>query len=355
VPIHVEEGTPVGLTERECHSLKDMLLFIKEVYGNRHVRKTAMNAGSSRSHTALIMKSYFCDSKTGDCVQSKFTLFDLAGAERQNKTGGKQITPQEAMIQCYKGKDPGIGGEGAIINWDLTSMMNQVQKAADCAQKKTPYKCGTAMMTPAMQVICSCFDGRALLGMVVCASQAPQHGSETWFSMTMGEKLATLKSPVQARKIEKIEKIIKDRQDRLQKAEKSLKDKGSGHRCAEGWKAMITGLTRELEILEELKKYDATKDQMSVATRKLFGLFTPEEQPMDEKEAKVRECFEKADVNGDKQISKDEFMSMFAKLPNTKGMPERDIEALFNDMDKNKNGFLSFDEFFDYMYPKNGA
>merc|ERR1719159_2421532 len=343
-PVYIDDGNPVGLVERECKTSKEMCEFLKEVYGNRHVRKTAMNEGSSRSHTALILKCYFCDSKDGDCVTSKFTLFDLAGAERTGKTGGKQMSPQDAMAAVYKGKDPGVGGEGAIINWDLTSLMNEVQKATDAAQKKRPYKCGTAMMTPAMQTICSCFDGRALLGMVVCASQAPQHGSETWFSMTMGEKLATLKSPVQARKIEKIEKIIKDRQDRLQKAEKSLKDKGSGHRCAEGWKAMITGLTRELEILEELKKYDETKDQCSVAMRKLFGLFTPEEQSENEKEAKVRECFEKADVNGDKQISKDEFMRMFTQLPQTKGMPERDIEFLFNDIDKNKNGLLSLDD-----------
>merc|ERR1719446_437975 len=171
-----------------------------------------MNAGSSRSHTALIMKCYFCDSKDGDFVQSKFTLFDLAGAERQSKTGGKQMSPMDAMAAAYKGKDVGVGGEGAIINWDLTSMMNQVEKATDCAKKgKAAYKCGTAMMTPAMQTICSCFDGRALLGMVVCLSQAPQNGSESWFSCTMGEKLASLKSRVVPKKMGKIEPTIKDR------------------------------------------------------------------------------------------------------------------------------------------------
>merc|ERR1711977_451187 len=164
--------------------------------------------------------------------------------ERQSKTGGKQMSPMDAMAAAYKGKDVGVGGEGAIINWDLTSMMNQVEKAGDAAKQKKVYKCGTAMMTPAMQTICSCFDGRALLGMVVCASQAPQHGAETWFSMEMGAKLATLKSPVEPRKIEKIESMIKDRQDRLQKAEKSLKDKPK-HRCADAWKAQITGLGAE--------------------------------------------------------------------------------------------------------------
>jgi hypothetical protein len=136
-PIHIEDGRPVGLTERECTSSKDMCNFLKEVYGNRHTRKTDMNEGSSRSHTALIMKCYFCDSKDGDLVQSSFTLFDLAGAERQSKTGGKQLSPLDAMTAAMKGKDPGIGGEGAIINWDLTCMMDQVQKATDCAQKKT--------------------------------------------------------------------------------------------------------------------------------------------------------------------------------------------------------------------------
>merc|ERR1719240_1608723 len=100
------------------------------------------------------------------------------------------------MAAAYKGKDVGVGGEGAIINWDLTSMMNQVEKAGDAAQKKKVYKCGTAMMTPAMQTICSCFDGRAVMGMIVCMSQAPQNGQETFFSCTMGAKLAELKSPL---------------------------------------------------------------------------------------------------------------------------------------------------------------
>lgn len=350
VPVFIEDGNPIGLTERECTSLKDMTIFLKEVYGNRHVRKTAMNEGSSRSHTALIMKCYFCDSKDGDCVQSKFTLFDLAGAERQGKTGGKQLSPLEAMTLAYKGKDVGIGGEGAIINWDLTSMMNEVQKATDCASKKKAYKTGTAMMTPAMQTICSCFDGRALMGMVVCVSQAPQHGQETWFSCEMGERLASLKSPVQARKIEKIEKIIKDRESKLQKAEKSLKEK-PGNKFADTWKAQVQGLTLELSILNELKKYDPEKDQINVFVRKKFGLFTPEEETEEEKEKKVRECFEKADANGDKVISKDEFMNIFTKLPGTDLTTEH-IEGLFKQIDANGNGVLTFDEFFDYMYPK---
>eukprot|EP00746_Dinoflagellata_sp_MGD_P154398 gnl/MRDRNA2_/MRDRNA2_84782_c0_seq1.p1 gnl/MRDRNA2_/MRDRNA2_84782_c0~~gnl/MRDRNA2_/MRDRNA2_84782_c0_seq1.p1 ORF type:complete len:626 (+),score=141.81 gnl/MRDRNA2_/MRDRNA2_84782_c0_seq1:86-1963(+) len=351
-PVFIDEGNPVGLVERECKTSKEMCEFLKEVYGNRHVRKTAMNEGSSRSHTALILKCYFCDSKDGDCVTSKFTLFDLAGAERTGKTGGKQMSPQDAMAAVYKGKDPGVGGEGAIINWDLTSLMNEVQKATDAAQKKRKYKCGTAMMTPAMQTICSCFDGRALLGMVVCMSQAPQHGSETWFSCEMGERLAALKSPVQARKIEKIEAVIKDRKTRLQKAEKSLKDK-PGNKFAPTWTAQVQGLTLELSVLNELKQYDESKDQVNVFVRKKFGLYTPEEETEEEKEAKVRACFEKADANGDKVISKDEFMNIFTKLPKCDLLPEH-IEALFKQIDTNNNGQLSFDEFFDYMYPKTG-
>merc|ERR1719359_2424620 len=146
-------------------------------------------------------------------------------------------------------------------------------------------------MTPAMQTIASCFDGRALLGMIVCMSQSPQHGSETWFSCEMGERLAALKSPVQPRKIEKIDKVIKDREKKLEKAEKSLKDK-PGNKYAPTWTAQVKGLTLEISILDELKQYDPAKDQVNVFVRKKFGLFTPEEETEEEKEAKVRECFE---------------------------------------------------------------
>jgi len=273
VPVSIEDGRPQGLSEREVTSPKDTCDFLKEVYGNRHVRKTAMNEGSSRSHTALILKAYFCDSKDGDYIQTSFTLFDLAGAERVSKTGGNFISPMDAMVAVSKGKDPGTGGEGAIINWDLTSMMNQVQAAADAAKVKgKKYKCGTALITPAIQTIASCFDGRALMGMVVCVSQAPQHGSETWFSLQMGEKLASLKSNVQPKKMGKIANVIKDRQGKLAKAEKSVKDKPT-HKFATAWKSQITGLTLELKILDELKVYDPAKDQVSIFVRKKLGLF----------------------------------------------------------------------------------
>merc|ERR1719326_1229887 len=126
--------------------------------------------------------------------------------------------------------------------------MNQVQKANDAAKSKKKYTCGTAMITPAIQTIASCFDGRALMGMVVCVSQAPQHGSETWFSLQMGEKLASLKSNVQPKKMGKIANVIKDRQGKLAKAEKNLKDKPT-HKFATAWKSQITGLTLELKIL----------------------------------------------------------------------------------------------------------
>merc|ERR1711907_676203 len=100
--------------------------------------------------------------------------------------------------------------------------------------------------------------------------------------MGMGERLAALKSPVQARKIEKIEKVIKDRETRLQKAEKSLKDK-PGNKYAATWTAQVQALTLELSILHELKKYDPAKDQVNVFIRKKFGLYTPDEETEAEK------------------------------------------------------------------------
>jgi len=350
VPVFIDEGRPVGLTERECKDSKDMCQFLKEVYGKRHVRKTNMNEGSSRSHTALILKVYFCDSKDGDFIQNSFTLFDLAGAERQSKTGGKQLSPMEAFSMVSKGKDPGTGGEGAIINWDLSSMMDQVQKATDLSIKKKKYKCGTALITPAIQMIANCFDGRALLGMVVCLSQAPQNGSESWFSCTMGEKLASLKSNVTARKLGKIEKTIKDREETLKKARKSLNEKPTS-KFASTWTAQVTGLTTELAILNELKVYDPAKDQVSIFVRKKFGLYIGMQGASEEDTiAQVRECFEQADANKDRVLSLEEMKSVFNKLPSSNLAPEH-IEGLFKQMDKDGDGSVSFDEFFAYIFP----
>lgn len=185
-------------------------------------------------------------------------------------------------------------------------------------------------------------------------SQAPQHGSESWFSMTMGEKLAALKSQIVPRKIEKVEKLIKDAEARIKKAEASLK-KSPGNKFADTWKAQVSTLTKEIAIYNELKYYDAEKDKLDVFVRKKFGLFAPlEGASMAEKEAKVRECFEQADTNGDKSLSKEEFVNIFSKLKNHGLTPEH-IEGLFKQMDTNGNGVISFDEFFAYMFPKEAA
>lgn len=352
-PVIIEDGRPQGLTEREVKSPKDTCDFLKEVYGNRSVRKTAMNEGSSRSHTALILKAYFCDSKDGDYVQTSFTLFDLAGAERTSKTGGAFVSPMDAMVACGKGKDPGIGGEGAIINWDLSSMINQVQKATDANTGKGKYKCGTAMITPAIQTIASCFDGRAHLGMVVCLSQAPQNGSESWFSCTMGEKFAALKSRVVPRKMGKIEKVIKDRKDKLKKNEDNLKSKPN-HKFAAAWTAQITGLTLELQILNELKVYDPAKDQVSIFVRKKLGLFASTEgASQDEQVAEVRAAFEKADSNKDQVLSMDEVVALFSQIPNS-NLTQEHVEGLFKQIDVDSDGKVTFDEFFNYLFPKSG-
>eukprot|EP00928_Gymnodinium_smaydae_P041803 TRINITY_DN28247_c0_g4_i1.p1 TRINITY_DN28247_c0_g4~~TRINITY_DN28247_c0_g4_i1.p1 ORF type:complete len:616 (+),score=104.98 TRINITY_DN28247_c0_g4_i1:321-2168(+) len=351
VPVFIEDGRPVGLTEQEVHSSKDVSTFLMDVYGNRHVRKTKMNEGSSRSHTALILKVYFCDSKGGDFSHNSFTLFDLAGAERVGKTGGKFISPMDAMAAVAKGKDPGTGGEGAIINWDLSCMMDQVQKATDCANKKRPYKVGTALITPAIQTIASCFDGRALMGMVVCVSQAPQHGSETWFSCTMGERLASLRSRVQARKMRNIADVIKECEDKLKKVQKNLKDKPK-HKFAMTWTAQATGLQKELAVLAELKKYDPSRDQVSVFVRKQLGLFANTEgSSEDEQKAAVRAVFEEADTNKDQVLSFEEIVTIFSKLQRM-NIDREDLEVLYKQMDKNKDGKVSYDEFFNYLFKK---
>jgi len=261
------------------------------------------------------------------------------------------MSPQDAMVAAMKGKDVGIAGEGAIINWDLSSMMDQVQKASDCAKTKRTYKCGTSLITPAIQTIASCFDGRALLGMVVCLSQAPQNGSESWFSCTMGEKLASLKSRVVPKKPGKIEKVIKEKQDKIKKCEKSLKDKPT-HKFAPQWKAQITGLTLELQYLDELKVYDASKDQTSVFLRKKLGLFAETEGAAeDEQIAVVRKAFEQADSNGDKELSLGEFRAIFAALSGGSLLPEH-VDGLFEQIDTDNDKSVSFDEFFTYMFPK---
>lgn len=127
--------------------------------------------GSSRSHCAFILTMRQVKENTGECVINKFTVVDLAGAERPSSTGGERISAFEAYMEIYRGKEA-TGATGTLINYELHLLGQEIIKATEQHKKRKGHKAMKQWSPPAVQFLSSCFDGSSLLGVVLCLSQA---------------------------------------------------------------------------------------------------------------------------------------------------------------------------------------
>ncbi|XP_064551593.1 kinesin-like protein Klp68D [Drosophila montana] len=79
-----------------CKSVDDMTNVMKVGNKNRTVGFTNMNEHSSRSHAIFMIKIEMCDTETNTIKVGKLNLIDLAGSERQSKTGASAERLKEA-------------------------------------------------------------------------------------------------------------------------------------------------------------------------------------------------------------------------------------------------------------------
>ncbi|XP_067623644.1 kinesin-like protein Klp68D [Eurosta solidaginis] len=79
-----------------CKSVDDMLNVMHIGNKNRTVGFTNMNEHSSRSHAIFMIRIEMCDIETNTIKVGKLNLIDLAGSERQSKTGASAERLKEA-------------------------------------------------------------------------------------------------------------------------------------------------------------------------------------------------------------------------------------------------------------------
>ena len=220
-PVEVDaDRVPVGYKEHQLTNLNDLISFLQDVSKLRKSFGTLMNNssnvhdGSSRSHCALILTlrqlRIGANANAGgecECMVNKFTMVDLAGAERPSTTGGDRMSGYETMLQIMMGKET-TGGTGFIINYELHQLATEVVKATEQNQRRKNYVPPKQLLLPSTQFLSACFDGSSLLGMLICLSQANHCGWETWFSLQYGTTLSKLRCPVKPQPIRLFEKMI---------------------------------------------------------------------------------------------------------------------------------------------------
>lgn len=112
-----------NLTEALCPSWQELHSILERGAAQRRVAATAMNAESSRSHLLLTVRIVRVDRSTGQRVQGKIMMCDLAGSERIKKSYATGERQKEAIE----------------INKSLTAI-GDVMEALTSGQKHVPYK-----------------------------------------------------------------------------------------------------------------------------------------------------------------------------------------------------------------------
>ena len=126
-------------------------------------------------------------------------MIDLAGAERPDKTGSERPNCLEVFIKMMKdGMDKiNVGDQGTIINYELSALQTQFVQFSDATKAGKTIKV-PEMATPPIQIYFSYNMNQpsCLLSMIICLSQAPQNGWETWFSLQYGTSFSNLQTKI---------------------------------------------------------------------------------------------------------------------------------------------------------------
>jgi hypothetical protein len=104
----------------------------------------------------------------------------------------------EAILAHHFGRGPPIeltASQAAVINYESAQLAREVLVVTNLHQRHQPYTAPTQCSTMAIRFLAACFNGSYRLAMLVCLSQAPGCGWETWFSLQYGIDLSKLAAP----------------------------------------------------------------------------------------------------------------------------------------------------------------
>ncbi|CBZ28986.1 putative kinesin [Leishmania mexicana MHOM/GT/2001/U1103] len=179
VEIHYDEENGVSLTGCTSHVLassKEFMRFYNEGNARRVIGSTAMNAESSRGHTAMII--YVTSEDTEDIgkgkLRGKITFIDLAGYERFSKTG---IT----------NADPIRKDEAKTINASLLAL-GHVVSSLSAGTKHVPWR--NAKLTRILQ---DSIGGRSRTSIILTVGPSSEHLYETTNTLQFGLRAMAVK------------------------------------------------------------------------------------------------------------------------------------------------------------------
>lgn len=192
IPLKIREdpqhGVQIrGVATHKVTCINDLMVLLNFGKKNRKVRKTNMNAESSRSHSILTLNvETLTQIEGGQHVRSaRLNLVDLAGSERVAKTGAE-----------------GMGfKEGVNINYELMILGNCISALTSKGITHIPYRDSKLTM-----LLRDSLGGNARTMMIAALGPADYNFSET---------MSTLRYAERAKKIENKPKVNMDPKDAL--------------------------------------------------------------------------------------------------------------------------------------------
>lgn len=255
-------GEALGRNFVEIRAVSDLVPFLDMVSLNRTMSATKMNAGSSRSHCALTLELAETGASNEDPTRWYFkrslTILDMAGSERPSKTGAERMGSDE-MAKLFMAPEKITqkqkqSCEGFMINSELSAFKSEIDKAIVQNRTRKKYVNNSFPGTPFIRMLGRSLVGEVWMNAVVCLSQSPQNGWETWFSCQYGDALAKLQAPLKKLKPEPIENAQKRAAKAAAKAKKAFDATPQrGSPASKYWasrKAMAKHTADELELIE---------------------------------------------------------------------------------------------------------
>merc|ERR1712217_595638 len=139
---------------------------------------------------------------------------------------------------------------------ELSAIKSEIAKATEQNQKKKKYQNNCFPGTALTRYIGRCLVGQSWLSAIVCLSQSPQNGWETWFSCEYGEGLSKLQAPVRKSKVEKataLEERLTAEKAKAKKVFESTPEKGSAASKYYALRqATLSQVTEELQEVQQL-------------------------------------------------------------------------------------------------------
>jgi kinesin family protein 3/17 len=249
---------------------------------NKHMGETAMNRNSSRSHSIFTITIENCSVEADGEAHirvGKFNMVDLAGSEKQSKTGAQGERLEEAIK----------------INLSLSTLCNVISALVDNRSKYVPYR--DSKLTRLLQ---DSLGGNTKTVMIANIGPADYNTEETINTLRYANRAKRIENKPRINEDPK-DAMLREFQDEIQRLKEQLKMAAGSVQIPEG--ARVEGGKTVVEVEKIVHVED--KEKM----KKLEKRLAKERQYLQKKHEE-----EKNKLVGDKNLAEEEKQKLMAEL-----------------------------------------